>query len=421
MPAEAIAPPSPTPAPAPTPAPSPPPAPNPGAPVVEPSPAPKETKPGDNLNDAFASLDELVTKPEPAAKPAPKAPEKKEPSKPAEPAKPAAPAQPEKAATLRANYDKVKADLAAMEKRYAELESKSKLPQDFPERKELQDKLASYEKLIEAKEKKLGELDNELKFTRYERSQEYKDKYETPWVDAYTDARNRVAQLKIREADVTDPATGEIVTPGKVRQGSEADFDTLMGIANDDDAAEYASKLFGNKASVVLMQREKIRDLNNARLKAIEDYRKQGSEREKQLSETTKKQRDDFVANWQKENTTAAEKYPQWFKPEEGDEKGNALLEKGFQLADKAFGGTENMAPDEAVRVLSAVRNKAAGFDRLAYKLSTAMARITELETKLKEFETSVPGEGEGAAETRANGAPDSMEGVIATLDKIAK
>lgn len=422
----AIAPPPSTPAPAPTPVPSPPPAPTPGAPVAPPTPEPKtEVKPGDHLNDAFANLDELVTKQDaPEAKPEPKATEKKEPVKPApksEPAKSDAPAQPEKAATLRANYDKVKSEYAALEKKHKELEAKLAQPQEYPERKELQSKIASYEKLIEAKEKKLGELDSELKFTKYERSQEYKDKYETPWIEAYTDGRNRVAQLRIKEPDVVDPSTGEVTAPGKVRQGTEADFDTLMGIANDDDAAEFAAKLFGNKAAIVLTQREKVRDLNGARIKAIEDYRKQGGEREKQMADLTKKQRDAFVENWQKENAAAAEKYPQWFKPEEGDDKGNTLLEKGIQQADKAFSGTENMSPEEAVRLLSAVRNKAAGFDRLAYKFTKATARIAELEAKLKAFEESEPGGGEGGGEGAPATQPDGMEAVVSTLEKLAK
>lgn len=429
MPATAIAPaapPAPTTPPAPQP--NPPPTPSPGAPVAAPEPK-SDVKPGDHLNEAFAGLDELVSTqstPDPAPKPTPKAPEKKEPAKTApkaaEPVKPEPPAQPEKAATLRANYDKVKSDLAAMEKRYKELEEKLSKPQEDPEKKELQSKLASYDKLMEAKEKKLAELDSELKFTKYERSQEYKDKYETPWVEAYTDGRNRVTQLKIKEPDVLD-AAGDVVTPGKVRQGTEADFDTLMGIVNDDDAAEFAVKLFGNKASIVLTQREKVRDLNGARIKAIEDYRKQGSEREKQLYDLSKKQKDEFVSNWQKENAAAAEKYPQWFKPEEGDDKGNALLEKGFQQADKAFGGTESMSPEEAVKLLSAVRNKAAGFDRAVYKLTQAKARIAELEEKLKAFEGSEPGDGEGGGDPASPTDPKalSMDAVVNTLDKLAK
>lgn len=422
----AIAPPAPNPQPAPVP--GPPPAPSPGAPVVAPEPKPPtEVKPGDHLNDAFAGLDELVSsqgEPDTTPKATPKPVDKKESAKPApktnDPAKPEAPAQPEKAATLRANYDKVKSDLAAMEKRYGELEAKSKQPQEYPERKELQSKIASYDKLIESKEKKLSELEMELKFTKYERSDEYKSKYETPWVEAYGDGQKRAAQLRIKEADVTDEAG--MVTPGKVRQGNEADFDTLMGISNDDDAAEFAAKLWGNKAAIMLNQREKVRDLNNSRIKAVEDYRKQGSEREKQFTEQSQKQKDAFVSNWQKENTAAADKYPQWFKPEEGDDKGNTLLEKGFQQADKAFSGTEGMSQEEAVRLLSAVRNKAGGFDRAVYKLTKAAARITELEAKLKAYETSEPGDGDGGGDPAANGSvPDSMDAVVSTLDKLAK
>lgn len=416
MPAEpaAIAPSAP---PAPTPNPSPSPAPAAPAPTPSPTPSPTpESKPGDNLNDAFADLDTLVSKPEaPEPKPTGKTDLPKTTPKADDPAKPAPPAQPEKAGVLRADRDKARSDLSALEKRYKELEAKLSQPQEYPERKELQSKIENYEKLIEIKERKLSELDSELKFTKYERSQEYKDKYETPWVEAYTDGRNRVAQLKIKEPDVIDPSTGEVTAPGKVRQGTEADFDALMSIVNDDDAAEFAAKLFGNKAAIVLTQREKVRDLNASRIKAVEDYRKQGAEREKQQSDLSKKKSDEFVSNWHKENSAAIEKYPNLFKPEDGDEKGNELLTRGFEQADKAFTGTDD------VRLLSAVRNKAAGFDRMVYKHSKAIARIAELEAKLKAFEESEPTPGEGGGNGAQSTTADSMDSIVSTLDKLAK
>ncbi|HUD75875.1 MAG TPA: hypothetical protein VMQ76_12455, partial [Terracidiphilus sp.] len=125
------------------------------------------------------------------------------------------------------------------------------------------------------------------------------------------------------------------------------------------------------------------------------------------------------VSNLWKEHVVGAiEKYSHWSKPVDGDEKGNALLEKGYALADKAFSDFNVMNPKldkaqraELVKAHAAVRNKAAWFDRLAYQHSQTKAQVKALEAKLAEFEASVPKGGDGK---RGEQAPaDTMEAAM--------
>lgn len=373
--------------------------------------------------DAFSALDSLVADNPPRGEPTDQAPPEPpkpgakvvEPAKDTPPPAPAAPKAdtkpPERAATLRANYDRLKGEYAALEKKHKELESKVSKPSDDPEKKSLSEKVSAYEK-------KLQELNDQLRFTSYERSQDYKDKYETPFINAYATGREKVASLKIKLPDQVDSDTGEVIKAGDVRNGTPEDFDTLMRISNDDDAAEFASKTFGSKAPTVLYHREKVQELNASRLRALEEFKKSGAEREKQQAEMAEKQKKEFLDQWESANKSAVERYPAYFKPEDGDEKGNMLLEKGFQMADLAF-NSEQLPPSERVRVLSAIRNKAAGFDRMVYKNTKLQAEIKELRDKLKEFEESVPGPGDGGGRTQP-ATDDSMEGILAGLDKIA-
>ena len=96
-------------------------------------------------------------------------------------------------------------------------------------------------------------------------------------------------------------------------------------------------------------------------------------------------------------NAEAAEKYPDWFKEKEGDEKGNELLRKGYELVDKVFLGSADVPPEELVAQHSAIRNRAAAFGRLAHQLRTANSRVAELEKELESYKDSEPKGGDGA------------------------
>jgi uncharacterized sporulation protein YeaH/YhbH (DUF444 family) len=198
-----------------------------------------------------------------------------------------------------------------------------------------------------------------------------------------------------------------------------------------------ANDLFGTKAALVLYHRERVQELNGARLKAIEDYRKQGSEREKQASEaasrTQAEQRDIFHSDVQ----NAKAKYPDLFAPVEGDATGNTLLEQGEALTDLAF---QTLAKEDVVklpksvqeklakgqfdakemaRVHAAIRTKAAAFDRTVHQLRAAKKQIDDLKAQLAEFQASAPEAGQGGGR-EPGPADDSMEGTLSTMDRYA-
>jgi len=319
----------------------------------------------------------------PPEKPADKPPTAKTPEEP--PAEKMAPKQ------LREAYEALKAKHKALETEHTTLKTKTTQPADDPEKKTLSEKLA-------AREKRLQEIEEELKFTDYSKSEEYKEKFEKPFVDAYIAGRAKIAALKIAERtnDI-----GEVVQ--QARQATADDFDQLMKISDDDAAADWAAERFGPKASIVLYHRERAQELNQARTKAIEDYRKNGSEREKTRSQELETFRKNFTETVAQHAKTAEEKYPHWFKPDETDAKGNEILERGKHLVARVAAngapvkdGEPPMTPQQLAAAVAAVRHKAGAFDRLAHRHSLASARIKELETKLAEFEASQPGSGDG-------------------------
>lgn len=299
---------------------------------------------------------------------------------------------------LKAKHRQLEQDLLA---KNAEIEAIKSKPVEDPEKKSLQEKLTE-------REKRLSDLENEIRFKHYESSQEYKEKYEQPFIDAWQAGRAKTASLKITDSE------------GNIRQATKEDFDKIAMIGDDDQAAELADELFGSKAPMVLYHRERVQELNAAKVKAVEDYRKQGSEREKQFSEQSKQQQEKMRGMFEKFTAAAIEKFPELFKPVEGDEKGNELLKKGFDLVDAVFNGkVSEIPPEKLVAMHAAIRNRAAGFGRLLHQKRGLEAKVAELEKELAEFRGSEPGAGDGDGKPKG-GAEEGLNWE-AGLDKMAR
>lgn len=313
-------------------------------------------------------------------------PQTEEPKKdtPATPS-PAPDPTPVKAPELRAAYAKSKAKVAELEKQLAEVKAK---PVDDTERKTFTDQIVQLNKQLE-------DANGRLKFAAYEQSDEYKQKYEQPFVEAWQEGVSQITQLTI-----TDEA-------GQTRKGTADDFQAIMAEPNNERAAQMATDMFGNNAFYALSQRRELQKLNSARNKALTEYRSTLSERtksEKEAQEKLEKEREETnvrtSAIFKKLNDEAAQKYPQWFMPEEGDDEGNKLLEKGFRDSDIVFnGGEHSLTKEQMVKLYSVTRNKAAAFGRLVHKMKQKDSKIAELQKQLDDIKASTPGAGQVARE----------------------
>lgn len=388
------------------------PAPAPATPASSPPPvttAAPVSSPARDIADAFSQLDRLAGEeapdPTPAAPPkdppaAPKLPKgqqpqqandnrpaTEEPEEPAdnEPEKPAD-TKPAKKGSFREHYEKLKADYERTQAELSDWKKKAEAPREDPELPKMKETLAQ-------REKRLAELEEEIRFSAFERSDDYKSRYEKPFLDAYQAGRSKAASLK-----VTNPDTGES------RQGTHADFDAIMRMTDDDAAAEAAASLFGNKSAVVMYHRERVQELNNARVNAVEEYRKTGGEREQARSEARKQAEAALAQSFNAEVKAGLEKYPKWFKAIDGDAQSAEILAAGMALADIAFGQPQKDAegrvvkrsPAELVKLHAAMRNKAGAFDHVVYLLAKERKALKEAMTKLKQYEASEPGGGTG-------------------------
>lgn len=282
-------------------------------------------------------------------------------------------------AALRKAHERALAELA-------ELRSRSAPKVDeLPEYKELSAKVAAKEKEFEEIKKRAEALEETIRYVDYEKSPEFQQKYHKPWVDAYNEGVTEATKLSVPLED------------GTTRKATRKEFDDIVTDPDLDSAIDKAEKLFQNatRANQVLDYRKKFIAATRAMEDAKAEYRTKGSEMEKQAAAQRSEMLKQETALWEQHNKEWTEKNPQWTKADEGDEEGAKKLALGYKAADMAFGDTSHLSPDKRAKLFADTRNRAAAFGHVAHKLEKTLARVTELESKLKEFEQSEPGKGD--------------------------
>ena len=327
------------------------------------------------------------------------------------------PAKTGKAKTFREVHEQTTADLTKANAKIKELEAKIAKPVEDPKLKELQ---AKYDDAI----KRLETSETELKYTAFEKTSDFAKDYLKPMEDAYANGVESTKGFR-----VTDEA-GE-------RHGTEKDFDEFMAIADQENAWKFAEARFGSKAPVMWQHRQAFIKALGAKNKAIEDYRMNGIEREKQTVAQRQETLRQTNERWSSMVKEGAEKYPDFFKEVDGDDTGNKLLSQGMALADLAFSALPPESVDklppkiqallvngklpapEMLKLHSAVRNMFGGFNRLVFKFRATETENKKLKEKIAGFEGSEPtGGGDGGGSPTGGKKEDSWE---SKLDKLAR
>lgn len=274
---------------------------------------------------------------------------------------------------------------------------------------------------MQRKEARLKELEDEIRYVNYSKSEEFKTKYQEPYEKAWSRAMNELKEITITDSQ---NGTSRALNPGD-----------LLELVNMPlgKAREAADQLFGPFADDVMAHRKEIRGLFEAQNAAMEEARKNGATREQQRADQFKQMQAEtskLVSDtWTKANEAATkdEKYGKYFTPVEGDEEGNQRLSKGFELVDKAFGENAfapNLKPEDRAAIVrrhAAVRNRAAAFGRLVLQLSKKEAELAEARKELEQLKGSTPPTGGGAPPTEPAAPASAMEQVRQGLRKIAR
>lgn len=364
---------------------------------------------------SFGSLVDLIGKPasEPA-KPVPATPDKPatlspvaEPAvePPAKPALPATPADEDDShgfktpAALRTEFY---ARSKALKEREAELARvRSELEQAKAPRED-DEKKAMAERLTKA-EQELSKREIELRHANYLKSAEYREKFEKPFNDTLAEAYAAISEFSVTSED------------GTSRQLTDKDFMSLLNLPRQ-QAWEVAGKLFGQAAPEIMGYRNKLKEITTSAQNEAKRYREQGEARDKDAMAAQTARHEGLKKHWQESNEKLAKQFPAFFALDENDPEGNEWLVKGFQHVDRIF-QPNGMTPEQRIEHEADVRNRAAGFGRLAFRLKKAEAQLKERDEELAAYHESTPKRGE----RDSSGAPAPVEVTFdSEIDKMA-
>ncbi len=316
-----------------------------------------------------------------------------------------------KTSELAKHYHKLKSEQKEWLKEREELSKKAAAPKEWPEKKTWEERVAERDKALEEHKKRVAEYETELQFTNFTKSQAYKDQFQKPYVESWKTGQARAASMKVIERKGDE---GEMLQQS--RQGTAADFDSIMSISEDDLAAEKATELFGNKASIILHHREKIRDIQGRSDAAIQEYQEKGQAWEKERREATEKQSKDFEGQITLCKQESIKKYSRMFTPDDSDPREKELAEKGKAWVARMIAGRD-MAPEERAMGISAMQLKAEHGDLWMYRADKFSKRVKELEKELEQFKSSRPANGNGNGRAPAAEEKDPLQ-MIAAMGK---
>lgn len=254
------------------------------------------------------------------------------------------------------------------------------------------------------------ELENEIRFVNYEKSLEFKEKYDTPYKEAWAQNAARAQQFTVKVKQMVDEGTGQMVEKDAgTRAVTDKEFWAIV-TADDNTAIELADKLFPDspsKSTRIQQLAEEVRSKGQSLQKALTEARAKGAEREKEMltkkqqqEQLTRKQQEERAEKWSQiaESDRLDPRVKDLFNAADDDAKGKELLTKGQKAARLAFGlledGDKPLEGDAEIAAHAEVFNKAAAFNYNVFKRRQAEALVEELTKKLAEYEKSEPGSG---------------------------
>lgn len=290
---------------------------------------------------------------------------------------------------LRLQSAKIAQALRASGKRIKTLETEletARAPKADPEKETLNSQMTEIRR-------RNDELERRLRQVAYTESAEYKEKYQAPFTEALDEAYSFV-----KEFGVSDEA-------GNERPATQADFDRLLGLQHG-EALKQAKAMFGDAASEILARRTKLLDLQRAARRAADKYRAEGAEADKQKTAEETQRQEHRRKIWDEANREIPKRYSKYFGEIPGDDEGNALLRKGYEIVDKVNDAT--LPERDRIFHSAIVRHRAAAFGRAINVASRLAKENAELKQIIKDYEDSapVPQAKDGGSGPKAEGDP---------------
>ncbi len=271
---------------------------------------------------------------------------------------------------------------------------------------------------IEKAEARLKEYDDEMRFTNYSKSEEFKTKYQAPYDKAWKVAMSEIGELTVPNPD------------GSQRSIVPQDILDLVNMPLGRARAQ-AEELYGVFADDVMTHRKEIKRLADEQNAALEEAKLNGGKREKERSEMQSKTKAEISQHVQqtfKQALSEALKHPEigeFFNPKEGDEAWNQALEAGKQLFKKVYQQPDDpsLTPKqraELVEAHAAIFNRSAAFGPMRRLIKGLRKELAEVKKENEGFKGSRPDASGGSQAPAAGVNTSGMTGLQRMQAKLA-
>jgi hypothetical protein len=292
----------------------------------------------------------------------------------------------------------------AAENRVRELES-----QRVPD----QERTALTERVTKA-EARAKELEDHIRYVDYEKSTEFAEKYNQPYVKAWKEAIGELSEVSI-----PDPETQQM------RAVTDHDLLALVNLPLG-EAQRMATERFGEFASVAMQHRKAIKDRAKQREEALAEAKTKGGERIKQQKEAAQQAQNQ---TWQRVTQLAAEVHkeimadhklaedflmkpiPEGKEPTPEESEWNEAMRKGFEHYDKySKVHPANAKTDEERRDIIAgqllIAQRCAAYGAVKRQRNRLLKRVASLEKDLAQYQQNTPTTG---GQPRAGGPAPTL------------
>ena len=271
---------------------------------------------------------------------------------------------------------------------------------------------------IEKAEAKLKEYDDEIRHVRYEKSTEFKEKYQAPFEAACNRAMSELGELTLPQAD------------GSQRALQLQDILDLAWMPLP-KARAAAVELYGDFADDVMAHRKEIRALGEQQAAALKDAKENGAKREKERVEMQTKSQREVSESIQKTfkaalaDASSNKEIAEFFSPKEGDDAWNKSLEEGKQLFKVMYQEPDDpkLTPkerEELVKAHAAIFNRSAAFSPMRRLIKSLRKELADVKKENEGFKGSRP-DASGGTQSAATPATNGRSRLQQMQDALAQ
>jgi hypothetical protein len=243
-------------------------------------------------------------------------------------------------------------------------------------------------KTIEEQKKQIESLQGEVAGYNYARHPDFIRNYQKPFQDAIDRAKQIIPTLTVIEMNGEEESR---------RKAAWEDFQPIAQMSRE-NAKREAKRLFGDDASDVMAQYDRLSELWHQRSKALEDYSKtheqvDSKNRSEKLAMTQKMRQAFEIAS-----NDILEQHRELFDERADDAEGNAMRRRQMAIIDEVFFEPDKLPPEELAARSASIRWRAINHDRLKRERDAAIQELEELKASMEGSDASISGRSSRAA-----------------------